>query len=218
VDRPGYDPGGDSTIPYETGPPADGAPSDGSGGDAAPLEREPVQDPDAPAAPLDGPDLQASPGAEATPVAPVDPPPSATAPPAQEGNGRGFLRDTEAAGSGSRHRHSLSLRAPAPERSVGEARDADASAPIQTNAIAAPAPEPSDVPAASPAPDIPQGARTHLVKEGESLWSIARGVLRPGASDAAVAREVARLWELNAHRIGTGDPDVLPTGTRLVLR
>src|SRR6185312_1034540 len=53
ADRPGYDPGGDSTIPDETGPPV-GGPS----GDAAPLEPEPVQDPDAPSAPPDGLDLQ----------------------------------------------------------------------------------------------------------------------------------------------------------------
>jgi hypothetical protein len=34
---------------------------------------------------------------------------------------------------------------------------------------------------------------------------------------ASVAREVNRLWDLNRGRIGTGDPDLLPTGTRLEL-
>ena len=33
-----------------------------------------------------------------------------------------------------------------------------------------------------------------------------------------VAREVHRLWQLNRDRIGTGDPDLLMVGTRLVLR
>ena len=35
---------------------------------------------------------------------------------------------------------------------------------------------------------------------------------------AAIAREVNRLWELNRERIGTGDPDLVMVGTRLMLR
>jgi nucleoid-associated protein YgaU len=60
--------------------------------------------------------------------------------------------------------------------------------------------------------------RVHVVQAGESLWSIARKLLGPDASPAQIARQVERLWELNKDRIGTGDPDVLKVGTRLILR
>jgi hypothetical protein len=42
-------------------------------------------------------------------------------------------------------------------------------------------------------------------------------MLPAGASNAEVAAEVRRLWNLNASRIGTGDPDLLMVGTKLVL-
>jgi len=61
------------------------------------------------------------------------------------------------------------------------------------------------------------GARTHLVVAGESLWSIARDQLGHGASNADIAWEVHRLWELNAKAIATGSPDLLPVGTKLKL-
>ena len=60
--------------------------------------------------------------------------------------------------------------------------------------------------------------RIHVVRPGESLWSIASDFLGDGASVAQVAREVSRLWELNEDRIATGSPDLLYAGTRLRLR
>ena len=60
--------------------------------------------------------------------------------------------------------------------------------------------------------------RVHVVMAGESLWTIARDQLPRGAGDAAIAREVHRLWELNKATIATGSPDLLPTGTKLRLR
>jgi len=63
-----------------------------------------------------------------------------------------------------------------------------------------------------------RGDRFHVVRRGESLWSIAKDLLDDGASVAQVAREVNRLWELNSSRIGTGDRDLLMVGTRLALR
>ena len=62
------------------------------------------------------------------------------------------------------------------------------------------------------------GDRRHLVVAGESLWSIATDLLGGEASSARIAAEVTRLWELNRARIGTGDADILPVGTRLTLR
>ncbi|HLH64152.1 MAG TPA: LysM domain-containing protein [Solirubrobacteraceae bacterium] len=63
-----------------------------------------------------------------------------------------------------------------------------------------------------------RGDRTHVVEPGESLWSIASDLLGRDASPAAIAREVHHLWQLNKERIGTGDPNLLMVGTRLVLR
>ena len=62
------------------------------------------------------------------------------------------------------------------------------------------------------------GDRSHTVRPGESLWSIASDLLGSRASTARIAAEVQRLWRLNAQHIGTGDPDLLPAGTRLMLR
>jgi len=62
-----------------------------------------------------------------------------------------------------------------------------------------------------------RGKRGHVVRPGDSLWSIAAGLLGEDADAAAVALEVQRLWRLNATRIGTGDPDVLPVGVLLRL-
>jgi hypothetical protein len=62
-----------------------------------------------------------------------------------------------------------------------------------------------------------RGDRHHVVQRGESLWSIAKDLLGNDASTARIAREVERLWQLNKARIGTGNPDLLIAGTRLVL-
>ena len=62
------------------------------------------------------------------------------------------------------------------------------------------------------------GNRVHIVRRGESLWSIASDLLGTDASTARVAREVTRLWQLNEDRIATGSPDLLFAGTRLRLR
>ena len=63
----------------------------------------------------------------------------------------------------------------------------------------------------------PTGGRVHVVRSGESLWSIARDQLAPGASPAKVAKQVNALWGLNKQRIATGDPDLLMAGTKLEL-
>lgn len=73
-----------------------------------------------------------------------------------------------------------------------------------------------------PLPDRPYGAgrrtpappASHRVVEGDSLWSLAREQLGPGASDARVARTWPRWYAANADRIGS-DPDLLIPGTDL---
>jgi nucleoid-associated protein YgaU len=62
------------------------------------------------------------------------------------------------------------------------------------------------------------GDRTHRVQPGESLWAIAADLLGTSATPARIAREVHRMWTLNASRIATGNPDLLMTGTVLELR
>jgi nucleoid-associated protein YgaU len=55
------------------------------------------------------------------------------------------------------------------------------------------------------------------VQAGESLWLIAERQLDSDASDADVAGEVERLWDRNAERIGTGNPDLIYPGQELRL-
>jgi hypothetical protein len=55
------------------------------------------------------------------------------------------------------------------------------------------------------------------VRPGDSLWAIARRLVGPSASNAAVEGKLATIWDLNAGRIGTGDPNLIFPGTRLRL-
>jgi hypothetical protein len=59
---------------------------------------------------------------------------------------------------------------------------------------------------------------THVVEPGQSLWVIAKGLIGQPDSIAKVAFEVGRLWQLNAERIGTGDPDLIYPGIELRLK
>jgi len=58
---------------------------------------------------------------------------------------------------------------------------------------------------------------THVIARGETLWSIARDRLGGRRGPGAIAREVQRLWDLNADRIGTGSPDLIMPGQTLLL-
>ena len=57
-----------------------------------------------------------------------------------------------------------------------------------------------------------------MVRPGDSLWRIARANLGGSPSNARVAGEVQRLWDLNGVAIGTGNPDLIYAGQRLKLR
>ena len=65
--------------------------------------------------------------------------------------------------------------------------------------------------------DKSSGDATHVVQAGESLWLIAESQLDSDASDAEVAGEVERLWDLNSERIGTGNPNLIYAGQELRL-
>lgn len=86
------------------------------------------------------------------------------------------------------------------------------------------APESSTIesPATAPKPTQTTGSlvgrHRHVVRAGECLWSIAAALLPAGAGNSAIAAEAARLWRLNAVRIGTGNPSLIYAGTELRLR
>jgi nucleoid-associated protein YgaU len=62
-------------------------------------------------------------------------------------------------------------------------------------------------------------ASTHVVvAPGQSLWAIAERLLGARAGIARVALRVDRLWQLNAARIGTGNPDLIYPGQTLLLK
>jgi nucleoid-associated protein YgaU len=102
-----------------------------------------------------------------------------------------------------------------PSEAQSEAREQETPAPpLAAGREEAPQPSIGQAPQPPPA-----GERDfEVVQPGDTLWSIARRLLGPDQSDAAVAREAARLWQLNGDRIGTGHPDVLLPGTVLRLR
>lgn len=70
-----------------------------------------------------------------------------------------------------------------------------------------------------PAPRSAQGPRgSVLVRSGDSLWTIADDQLGGDPTAAQIAKEVDRLWTLNAKSIGTGNRDLILPGQRLRLR
>jgi nucleoid-associated protein YgaU len=58
--------------------------------------------------------------------------------------------------------------------------------------------------------------RTHLVRSGESLWSITRNYLGQDASNAQVARAWPSLWAANRAVVGA-DPSLVFPGQRLTI-
>ncbi len=60
-------------------------------------------------------------------------------------------------------------------------------------------------------------SRSVMVKPGDSLWSIARSLLPPGANDAAIEHKVTEIWDRNVSRIGTNDPNLIFSGQRLLI-
>jgi hypothetical protein len=94
----------------------------------------------------------------------------------------------------------------------------EAPAPVEPEQQDAPSsPQPVAVPPADTARSL-AGKDSYVVRPGDCLWHIAAALLPSGADTAAIEGEVARLWNLNADRIGTGDPNLIYAGTTLRLR
>jgi hypothetical protein len=233
-DELGQGSSGETALPTEVGPvlgdpqddPYSGAP-DGED-EPVPLEPQPAEDPDGGLG-LADPDAPDAIDVEGVPVPPTeaDPPlgPSPPVAPPVDVDGQPEPSDgTPPPAPHGTGRHGHEGDHGADERRAQERRDHTAPAPPATAPppadpplFSAPAPAESP-PTVEPAPPPPGVARFHVVESGESLWSIAADLLGPGASPAAIASEVHRLWELNEARIGTGDPDLLAVGVKLRLR
>lgn len=206
--------------------------------DSEPLEVEPAADVREPVVEV-GDDVavaEQAPAPQPEAVAPspaeqptaATPPPEAVAPNTPEESGITALatQPREAPNGEARHQR----RPDSPSAEPTAAPPQPAAAPAVQAAAPAPAPTPpaptAEAATASTVPVVARssgsraapGDRFHVVRPGESLWSIAADLLGDRATVARVAREVNRLWELNDERIRTGDPDLLYAGTRLVVR
>jgi Tfp pilus assembly protein FimV len=60
-------------------------------------------------------------------------------------------------------------------------------------------------------------ASSAVVRPGDSMWSIARRLVGPAASNEEVQKKLVAVWDMNAKRIGTGDPNMIFPGQRLIL-
>jgi len=232
ADDLGQGSGGETALPYEVDPvlagPQDGLGDEGSD-DAAPLETEPTDDADA-GLPLASPDTPETLNADDPPVPPAEPAPPTTpsppivppsdpgAPPAPDQGAPPAAHRKQDRRATARHRHRKPSHHGAPQQPERAAAAPPAPTPVEAPAqpvaqLAEPAPA-----ADTPPPPLRFG-RFHIVRPGESLWSIATDLLEgQGASATAIAVEVHRLWDLNEERIGTGDPNLLVVGVRLRLR
>jgi hypothetical protein len=63
-----------------------------------------------------------------------------------------------------------------------------------------------------------RGRAVHVVRPGESLWSIAERWLGEDATDPEIWDEVVRIWNVNKDHIPSGDPDLIHPGLRLRMR
>jgi len=237
--NPDFDPGGDTTdLPEAALLPAVQAPVDADDDDAAAVEQEPAVDQRetvvdagdgtepvtneaAPPAPTQSSPAPANDSAEPTlqdktPVTPSEP--SAQAPvdtPSVRADARPAKRQAPRA---KQQRQAKPRTQIVPSRAV---RPSTASSPAPARTVVVSGAHAASAPAArshNARHTARPGDRSHRVEPGESLWTIATDLLDHDATTTQVAREVHRLWSLNRERIATGDPDLLPVGTTLVLR
>lgn len=234
LDDPGFDPGGETVLPYETAPVPPTAPGGGEedAGEGAPLDVEPVDDPDAQLVPLS--ETEPPVTGEEVPVPPAEavvPPGEPSVPPEPSGDSPQADELSSAEDTDTDPEARRPDEAPAQRDAKAEPQRSDTGGTEPSEALGDPVPPATaPVPTGEPVvlaqpstpttnpPDLPLGdARVHVVQPGESLWSIAKRLLGGEASPARIAREVNRLWSLNESRIGTGDPDLLMVGTKLRL-
>lgn len=207
------DPGSEAQVPEGESVPAPASPGgdENDEGDGPALQSEPEVDTRSPE------ELQESgPGAEISPDSLATEEPAAAPKPSPE---KGEALDRRADPGVQDRKAEEKSRHARPE--ARPQRPPDQAAPaVPAQAQPAPSLDSPESLGASAAPDSPKpGARgkSHVVQPGESLWSIAADLAGRDATPAKIARIVNRLWDLNADRIGTGDPDLVMAGTTLRL-
>lgn len=211
---PGLEEGAELEPGEET--PLEELPGAVGGGEATeeglPLETEPTQEPQPPP---EEPAVQAQPPAtsEEPTSAPAPGPEyeTATEPPAPAPVENQALAAPESAAPAQSAQSTPKAAEPAAEA------PAPASPPEEAPPPEAPGPPPAVPAQGDPSPGSLAGHRVHVVRAGECLWSIAEALLPAGAGTAEIAAEVQRLWQLNASRIGTGDPSLVYAGTEFRL-
>jgi resuscitation-promoting factor RpfA len=227
----------------EVGSPVPPTGDDGSSDldQVVPMETEPVENPGHGHDPSSQPELDDQPTAEVVePQPPAPPTPSQPAPPAPETpmeapvtvqppaaqlpseplNSSHATLPAEQTLERTTVANHANYTVPVVARSAAPAATtADESGPTTavTTTAAEPEPPPGE-PSDRAAAEQSSHERFLIVRPGDSLWSIAKRLLGPGASSAQIARKVAHLWDLNSERIGTGRPDLLMVGTKLRLR
>ena len=225
----------------ELGSPVPPSEDDGSSDldQVVPLETEPVESPGNDLEPRSRPELnnqpdevaQPEPPAEATPapLAPAPPetlveapvtvlPPAAPAAPEAPNGSHAALpaeQTLERTTAAKRANYTVEVVA---RSAASTATAPDVPPPITAATTAAVEAEPPGEPGDRASPDRSSHQRFLTVRPGDSLWSIAKRLLGPDASSAQIARKVAQLWKLNGERIGTGRPDLLLVGTKLIVR
>jgi outer membrane biosynthesis protein TonB len=205
---PDFDPGGEETGLGEM-PAASGDEETGV------VELEPEVDPVPPV-----PSAAAAPPVEAQAPQPVAVPESATPAPAPDPES---TQQTAAAPETSEPVANQSVVAPREQSANGRSAPVGGgsseptlpSEPSEEQAPSAPPPEPTTEPADA-ARNI--SGTYYVVRSGDCLSYIAAALLPADANNIEIADEVARLWQLNKARIGTGDPNLIYAGTKLRLR
>jgi nucleoid-associated protein YgaU len=69
----------------------------------------------------------------------------------------------------------------------------------------------------SPSPTSASSGHVVVVRSGDSLWAIASRQVPAGSSNGTIYSKLVAIWDLNAKRIGTGDPNLIFPGQRLVM-
>lgn len=213
---------------------APGAVPAGEGGSGGPPPGAAPAQPAAPATPAPPPAAPAAPAQPAAPAPPAPSPPAAPVPSTPVPSPAPVAQPASPVPPAApvvpevrpEVQKGKDRAAPEPARGAGQS-GVPLQRPVVAAAQAARAPEAAPATQAVPSAAVgghrpPALARdtpgVHVVRPGETLWSIARSLLGQHASDAEIAREVHRLWELNARTIATGSPDLIMAGQRLRVR
>jgi hypothetical protein len=204
IGPPDFDPGGEETGLEEEGPDSEG---EEAGAEVEPEAEEEIQAP-APA--------------EVTGAAPevsVEPPPLSPAPVPEPATAAVPEPEPQVATEPAEPIANQSIVAP---KKRGDHRTASASADSsEVPPVEEESPPPSPRPVAVPPPDPSRnlgGKDSYVVQPGDCLSYIAADLLPAGSDTRAIEDKVAELWQMNAARIGTDDPNLIYPGTVLRLR